>query len=168
MENKIKIPIKGKGEITKGMNSNEDSNIIEDQIVTCSDNKTRQLSKIRPDLIGRQDIIDDFFEFIIEEKFEDEFIGYVKYDFGYIIKALKNKKKVAREGWNGKNMYLLYCEGRRTDIATVLGHNKLQDNFEGQNALVLPFIVLKTADDKLVPWNASQPDVLAEDWIVLN
>ena len=27
------------------------------------------------------------------------------------------------------------------------------------------FIVMKTADDNLVPWLASQTDMLAEDWI---
>lgn len=29
-------------------------------------------------------------------------------DFGEAIKALKNGKKVAREGWNGKGMFLYY------------------------------------------------------------
>jgi hypothetical protein len=28
----------------------------------------------------------------------------------------------------------------------------------------LPFIAMKTADDKVVPWLASQTDLLAEDW----
>ena len=32
---------------------------------------------------------------------------------------------------------------------------------------ILPFISMKTSDDKLVPWLASQTDVLAEDWSVV-
>ena len=31
----------------------------------------------------------------------------------------------------------------------------------------LPYIEMKTADNKLVPWLASQTDMLAEDWAVL-
>ncbi|HDV0042996.1 TPA: DUF2829 domain-containing protein, partial [Klebsiella pneumoniae] len=31
----------------------------------------------------------------------------------------------------------------------------------------LPYIAMKTADEKLVPWLASQTDVLAEDWQIV-
>ena len=31
----------------------------------------------------------------------------------------------------------------------------------------LPYLEMKTADNKLVPWLASQSDVLAEDWVVV-
>ena len=37
--------------------------------------------------------------------------------------------------------------------------NGINDNYE-----LLPFIALKTVDDKVVPWLASQTDILAEDW----
>ncbi|WP_422610575.1 Thoeris anti-defense Tad2 family protein [Pararhodospirillum photometricum] len=30
----------------------------------------------------------------------------------------------------------------------------------------LPFIAMKTADNKVVPWLASQTDVLAKDWVL--
>jgi hypothetical protein len=30
--------------------------------------------------------------------------------------------------------------------------------------MTLPYIYMKTAQDDLVPWLASQTDVLAEDW----
>ncbi|MNJ71027.1 hypothetical protein D3C76_1571760 [compost metagenome] len=30
-----------------------------------------------------------------------------------------------------------------------------------------PWIGMKTADNKFVPWLASQTDVLAEDWVVV-
>jgi len=36
-----------------------------------------------------------------------------------------------------------------------------------KNIPVLPFIAMKTADNHLVPWLASQTDVLAEDWVVV-
>ena len=33
---------------------------------------------------------------------------------------------------------------------------------------VLPFIAMKTADDKIVPWLCSQTDMLANDWQVVD
>ena len=34
--------------------------------------------------------------------------------------------------------------------------------------MTLPYIYMKTADDNLVPWLASQTDMLAEDWKIVN
>jgi hypothetical protein len=70
-------------------------------------------------------------------------------DFGAAIRALKEGKKVTRKGWNGKGMYL-----------------ELQSPSE-LSKMTLPYIYMKTADNHLVPWLASQTDVLAEDWEVL-
>ena len=70
-------------------------------------------------------------------------------DFGKAIEALKAGKKVARAGWNGKGMWLELQ--RPTELSK----------------MTLPYIFMKTADDNLVPWLASQTDVLCEDWIGL-
>ena len=81
-------------------------------------------------------------------------------DFGEAIRSLKEGKKVAREGWNGKGMYLF--------LSPSLGC-KMQKQQTGESINDLqPFIVMKTADGTLVPWLASQTDVLAEDWIMVN
>ena len=68
-------------------------------------------------------------------------------DFGKAIAALKSGKFVARQGWNGKGMWL----GLQVPDA----HSKM----------TLPYIYMKTAQDDLVPWLASQTDMLAEDWV---
>ena len=73
--------------------------------------------------------------------------------FGQAIEALKQGKKVAREGWNGKGMYLIY--------ASPVAHN-LETPFVYDSEL--PLILLKTAGYMYVPWLASQTDILAEDW----
>lgn len=73
-------------------------------------------------------------------------------DFGKAIEVLKESKRVARQGWNGKGMWLrLVIPG---------GDNKEFD----MGLENLPYIEMKTSDNKLVPWLASQTDVLAEDW----
>ena len=71
-------------------------------------------------------------------------------NFGTAIAALKNGYKVSREGWNGKGMWLA--------LQVPDEHSKMS----------LPYIYMKTADDKLVPWLASQTDVLAEDWKIID
>lgn len=70
-------------------------------------------------------------------------------DFGQVLARLKLGAKVARNGWNGKGMWI---------------HLQVPD---AHSKMSLPYIYMKTADDKLVPWLASQTDVLAEDWVVV-
>lgn len=71
------------------------------------------------------------------------------FDFGSAIKAMYGGNKVARTGWNGKGMWLA-----------------LQVPDAGSK-MTLPYIYMKTADDNLVPWLASQTDILAQDWIMV-
>ena len=72
-------------------------------------------------------------------------------NFGKALELLKQGKKVARKGWNGKMMWLILLE---PDL--------VGETFERYP--LVPYIAMKTADDKIVPWLASQTDVLAEDW----
>ena len=84
-------------------------------------------------------------------------------DFGQAIKELKVGKKVARKGWNGKGMYLVYF----SPVAHGMEILKVYDCEEGTAKPLLPFLLMKTADDMYVPWLASQTDMLAEDWEVV-
>ena len=81
--------------------------------------------------------------------------------FGQAIEALKQGKKVARAGWNGKGMFLFLVPGStfKVNRAPLLGIYP-----EGTEVNYCSHIDMKTADDKVVPWLASQTDVLAEDW----
>ena len=78
-------------------------------------------------------------------------------DFGWALRQLKEGKKVCRLGWNGKGIYI---ELQRPDE-----HSKMTQ----------PYIYIVTtglqsdnpnAPRGVVPWLASQTDMLAEDWIV--
>lgn len=69
-------------------------------------------------------------------------------DFGGALQLLKARKRVTRSGWNGKNMYL--------ELQVPDEHSKM----------TLPYIYMKTADNNLVPWLASQTDMLADDWSI--
>ena len=85
-------------------------------------------------------------------------------DFGAALQALKNGQKVAREGWNGKGMFLFLVPGSvfQVNRAPLLGIYP-----EGTEINYRPHIDMKTVDGEIVPWVASQTDVLAEDWCVV-
>ena len=68
-------------------------------------------------------------------------------NFGEALHELRCGRKVAREGWNGKGMWL--------NLQTPDENSKMS----------LPYIYMKTACDNKVPWLASQTDILAEDWV---
>ena len=82
-------------------------------------------------------------------------------NFGEALVALKQGNKVARSGWNGKGMWLILIVGEAVAQA-------IADRYGDGNAIpVLDAIYMKTATGELVPWLASQTDVLTEDWIIL-
>lgn len=80
--------------------------------------------------------------------------------FSEALRLLKNGKKVARKGWNGKGMFLLHVPSEKWGIIDKIGLGIPKGN-------LLSWIGMKTADNKFVPWLASQSDILAEDWIVV-
>lgn len=90
-------------------------------------------------------------------------------DFGWALDALKQGKRVAREGWNGKGMYLWLLPA-----ATVPAdwckepHLKELAEHNGGSVVCLPSIRMKTADGKvLTGWLASQTDMMADDWVLV-
>ena len=77
-------------------------------------------------------------------------------NFGEALERLKAGKRMARRGWNGKGIYV---EMQRPDE-----HSKM----------TLPYLYLVTtglqtsnpeSPKGVVPWLASQTDMLAEDWV---
>ena len=92
--------------------------------------------------------------------------------FGLALEALKLGKRVARKGWNGKDMWLsLSCNQSRQVTTEQLWspHNAAYAASQGGVATVLPSITMKTATGEiLMGWLASQTDMLAEDWVIVD
>ena len=90
-------------------------------------------------------------------------------NFGKALEALKQGNKVAREGWNRKNMFLILVKGTEalkpypnTPYDTVVQYTK-QEKIN-----ILPHIDMYTAQGDMLPgWLASQTDMLAEDWQII-
>lgn len=87
-----------------------------------------------------------------------------EFDFSFALFSLKEGNKVARKGWNGKGMFIFLVPGStfKVNRPPLLGIYP-----EGTSINYLPHIDMKTADGSIVPWLASQTDVLAEDWEVV-
>jgi hypothetical protein len=101
---------------------------------------------------------DDYISWSPKEVFEEAYRKIDRLTFGLAVEALKKGNKVARQGWNGKGMWLLLIKDWTIDA-------KHSCNVAG--LLPISFIAMKTADSKFVPWLASQTDVLAEDWVII-
>jgi len=67
-------------------------------------------------------------------------------EFSEALNELKAGARIARRGWNGNDMWL----------ALQLPNEK--------SKMTLPYIYMRTAQGDLVPWLASQTDILAHDW----
>lgn len=90
-------------------------------------------------------------------------------NFGEAIEALKEGKKVARSGWNGKGMFLYLVRGRAIDKEFLRNEASLQPitNSTGV-ATFLSHIDMFTAQKTVnVGWLASQTDMLSEDWVIV-
>ncbi|MEN6536479.1 MAG: DUF2829 domain-containing protein [Bryobacteraceae bacterium] len=81
--------------------------------------------------------------------------------FGLAIEAMRKGLKVSRKGWNGKGMFIFLREGRR-----ITGVNP--DSPMGGDFTSLPHFCMRSAQgDCVVGWLASQTDMLAEDWCIV-
>ncbi len=71
-------------------------------------------------------------------------------DIGEAIDAMRDGEKVARKGWNEKGMWLALQQP------------------DANSKMTLPYIFMSTVTGDLFPWLASQTDILANDWEVVD
>jgi hypothetical protein len=81
--------------------------------------------------------------------------------FEHALYMLKRGKRVRRRGWNGKAMFLFLVGGstftvNREPLLSILG--------EGTKVQYHAHIDMMTAQGYVVPWLASQADLLDDDW----
>jgi hypothetical protein len=85
--------------------------------------------------------------------------------FSMALDMVRNQGgRAARKGWNGKGMFIFLVPGstfivNREPLLSILG--------EGKEVKYHGHIDMKTADGMIVPWLASQTDILADDWMVV-
>ena len=96
-------------------------------------------------------------------------MSLVGLDFSDALRAIKQGDRVTRAGWNGKGMWVTLSPGKVVKVSDLWApHNRMLAIRRGGEAVVRPYLTMKTVDDEIVPWLASQTDVLAQDWQVYN
>lgn len=93
-----------------------------------------------------------------KDVFEKAYRATDEMTFGLAIEALKMGHRVARKGWNGKGIFLELQTPTKTSKMTSPYIYIDTTGLQGDN---------KYAPKSLVPWLASQTDMLAEDWVII-
>ncbi|MDB4261307.1 DUF2829 domain-containing protein [bacterium] len=89
--------------------------------------------------------------------------------FGLAIEAAKLGKKIARAGWNGKNMFVYLVNGCTLEKQLLRGEaaEALRDVLK-PDVKIHSHLDMKAPDGSItVGWNASQRDMLADDWFIV-
>lgn len=89
------------------------------------------------------------------------------WDFGAALESLHEGKRVSRTGWNGKSMWLALSPGIEDLASDKFWSPAIRQFGLAHNVAtitVCPYIVMYTADGEIVPWAASQTDLLETDW----
>ncbi len=125
-------------------------------VMHCKDGRNIPITESEDVFYTVDNMVADDWEIVDGEKVTD--LNITTFTFGEAISRLKRGQKVARKGWNGKGIYI---EMQRPDE-----HSKM----------TLPYIYIVTnglvsdnpdAPRGVVPWLASQTDMLANDWKVV-
>lgn len=83
-------------------------------------------------------------------------------NIGDALRVMQGGGKVAREGWNGKGMFLFLVPGSTFEVnrPPLLGIYP-----QGTEVRYNAHVDMRAADGSIVPWLCSQTDLLADDWV---
>jgi hypothetical protein len=144
----------GKADLVRGYNENSLTNSLDEE--------------------GYKVVYEDGYEsWSPKETFEKAYREVTGLTFGEAIEALKNGKKIARKGWNGKGMFLWLKPA--TTIKSEWCNDEFLKNLATENGgeiLGLGTVCMFTHDGTgrkaiLTGWLASQSDILLEDWEIV-
>lgn len=85
-------------------------------------------------------------------------------NFGTALELLWLGHRVCRDGWNGKGMWLVLVPGSTITVSAGRPLGDAAPELVGQSVEYRPHIDMMTVDGEIVPWVASQSDLLADDW----
>lgn len=89
------------------------------------------------------------------------------FTFGEAIRRMKRGQKVARKGWNGKGMFVVYQKGYPHGIPCNKQTAEAWGLNEGDLFVCNPYLQIKQVDGSHSMWVPSIGDILADDWIVV-
>lgn len=85
-------------------------------------------------------------------------------DFSDALRHVKDSDRIARTGWNGKDMFVVFQPGYPDGIGINANTATATGIPQGTVCAFRPYLMMRTVDGSFVPWAPSVSDVLAEDW----
>ena len=114
----------------------------------------------------------------VEEQIQQAFNTPHQMSFGQAMDYLKDGKRIARSGWNGKGMFVYLQRGsapevhmskRNADRHHIYGVSQYLFDMGARGTSVrMPCICMRAANgETVVGWLASQTDMLSNDWLIV-
>lgn len=110
---------------------------------------------------------DGYMSWSPKDVFEEAYRRTDNLTFGLAIEAAKKGAKITRLGWNGKGMWVVYRTGYPEGIPCNENTAKAVGIPEGSLFKVRPYLQMKCVDGSFQMWLASQSDILADDWAIV-
>ena len=102
-----------------------------------------------------------------KEVFEEAYRTTSGMTFGIALEAAKKGSKIARNGWNGKGMFVVYQKGYPQGIPCNKQTAEAWGMNEGDLFICQPYLQIKNVDGSHSMWVPSINDVLQSDWHVV-
>ena len=99
-------------------------------------------------------------------QFEEAYRECDNMTFGLAVEAMKKGHKVARKGWNGRGMFVVYQKGYPQGIPCNKQTAEAWGMNEGDLFICKPYLQIKNVDGSHSMWVPSIGDVLGEDWVI--
>lgn len=132
---------------------------VDGKVVTPAENRVPCGSEIEHGYKVRY--ADGYESFSPKQVFEEAYRPTDGLSFGLAIEAAKKGMKIARAGWNGKNQYV--------ELATCIGYKDPQGNVTNpyHKAIGNKALAFVGTSGVQLGWLASQADMLADDWQIV-
>lgn len=129
----------------------------------CKDGRVLSLKDSENELYTMENMAADDWEVTTQVNFTPVHT----FSFGEAVRKMKDGKKVARLGWNGKGMWVVYRTGYPNGIACNKNTAEAFGIPEGSVVKIRPYLQMFCADGTFQMWFATQSDILANDWMVV-
>ena len=106
--------------------------------------------------------LDGYISWSPKKQFEEVYKMSGEMNFGHALELLKRGEKVARKGWNGKGMFIFIAS--EFEFVTKADMEAFQKSGVNVDESIC---MLNAQGDVVVGWLASQTDMLAEDWKIV-
>ena len=131
----------------------------------CKDGSVIPFTETEDIFVNLDNIVADDWELL--EDCDVKELNITTFTFGEALSNLKRGKKVARKGWNGKGMFVVYQKGYPQGIACNKQTAEAWGINEGDNFVCNPYLQISCTDGSHSMWVPSINDCLAEDWMLV-